>query len=82
MHILLIPSYYYSPAHPAGSFFHDQALALHRAGHKIGVLVMPRIEVTRYDLRQNGLRQLRAVKIEDHDGLPVYRMLMGKGVGF
>lgn len=39
MHILIIPSWY--PAHPAdigGSFFREQAIALRKRGHKVGII--------------------------------------------
>ncbi len=45
MHILVIPSWYSTPENPvAGCFFKDQAAALARAGHKVGVLVAPRLK--------------------------------------
>ncbi len=44
MHILFIPSWYSTPENPiAGCFFKDQAVALSRAGHKVGVLVAPQL---------------------------------------
>ena len=40
MHILLIPAWYKSSSNPlAGIFFEEQARALQKRGHKIGVLV-------------------------------------------
>ncbi len=45
MHILVIPSWYSTPENPvAGCFFKEQALALARAGHKVGMLVAPRLK--------------------------------------
>lgn len=38
-HVLVIPSWYPTPRAPApGSFFREQAQALHRGGHRVGVL--------------------------------------------
>ena len=77
MHILLIPSDYPSKLNlRAGIYVHDQAQALHRAGHQIGVLVEPRLPVTLAHLRRGGA--VRAITVEDY--LPefsVYRMHLG-----
>lgn len=77
MHILLIPSYYPHVKHPVGPFFHDQALALKQAGHRVSVLVTPRKEVTALYLRFGGLKELRAVTLEKTDDIPIYRMHWG-----
>lgn len=79
MHILMIPAYYPSPERPVtGVFFHDQGLALKKAGHQIGVLVVPRIDVTRNYLKRVGLRHACAVSREDYlPDFPVYRMHWG-----
>lgn len=79
MHILLLPSYYPSPERPiTGIFFHEQARALQRAGHQIGVVVLPRLDVTRAYLKRVGLRGAQAVSREDYlPDFPVYRMHWG-----
>jgi L-malate glycosyltransferase len=42
MHILFIPSWYATPENPIrGNFFRNQALALKKAGHQVGMLVPP-----------------------------------------
>ncbi|HYX06493.1 MAG TPA: hypothetical protein VE912_07135, partial [Bacteroidales bacterium] len=39
MHILIIPSWYKTEENPVkGSFFEEQARALNKRGHKVGVL--------------------------------------------
>ena len=78
MHILLIPSWYSTPNNPVrGSFFNDQALALHKIGHQVGMLVPPT------KLRSwHGLAQTRAhwqqspaqMSVEQHHGISVYRL--------
>src|SRR5690606_17748600 len=79
MHILIIPSYYPSPERPiTGSFFHEQAQALAQAGHRIGVIVTPRIDVTRAYIRRVGIGGARALSREDYfPEFPVYRMHWG-----
>ncbi|MDZ4765418.1 MAG: glycosyltransferase [Chloroflexota bacterium] len=79
MHILIVPSYYPSADQPlTGIFIQKQAAALRKAGHRVGVLVTPRLNVTRELVRRNGLRALRAttVDIEAFD-IPIYRMHWG-----
>jgi len=40
MHILIIPAWYKSPSNPlAGVFFEEQARALQKRGHKVGIIV-------------------------------------------
>lgn len=79
MHVLILPSYYPSPERPiTGIFFHEQAQALRKAGHRVGVLVTPRLDVTRAYLRQVGWRQGNAVSREHYfSEFPVYRMHWG-----
>jgi glycosyltransferase involved in cell wall biosynthesis len=79
MHILFITSYYPSPKQPiTGIFFHDQASALHRAGHQMGVLVTPRINITVEHARRHGVTALRPVTREPHfTDFPVYKMHLG-----
>jgi glycosyltransferase involved in cell wall biosynthesis len=79
MHVLLITSYFPSRRAPVtGIFFQDQAAALHRAGHKVGVLVAPRINITLEEVQRGGLASLRAVTRDDtFADYPVYRMHWG-----
>lgn len=42
MHIVHFPSWYSTPSNPVrGSFFREQALALHKSGHTIGMIIPP-----------------------------------------
>jgi glycosyltransferase involved in cell wall biosynthesis len=78
MHILVIPSWYSTPANPLrGSFFREQALALRQAGHQVGLLVPPS------KLRTwNGLAEVRrnwrtandTLTVSDDEGMPIYRI--------
>jgi len=78
MHILVIPSWYSTPRNPIrGSFFREQALALHKAGHRVGLLVPPSrlrtlnglSEVARY-----WRRPASALDITNDSGLATYRL--------
>lgn len=79
MHILFITSYYPSQNAPiTGIFFHDQATALHKAGHQVGVIVTPRINVTLEEVKRDGLSKLRALTRDAYfQDFPVYRMHWG-----
>ncbi len=79
MHILFITSYYPSQKAPiTGIFFHDQAAALHKAGHKVGVIVTPRINVTLEEARREGWSSLRAItRDRTFTDFPVYHMHWG-----
>lgn len=71
MHILFLPSWY--PSHPddaRGSFFREQALALHSAGHKVGIIAPAMVS-----LRQpiSALRTSGSCVIECDEGMPTYR---------
>jgi glycosyltransferase involved in cell wall biosynthesis len=79
MHVLFVPSYYPSKHAPiTGIFFHDQATALHRANHQVGVLATPRLNETHHYLRDHGLHQLRAMNRDPYfPDFPVYRMHWG-----
>jgi glycosyltransferase involved in cell wall biosynthesis len=78
MHILIIPSWYSTPAEPIrGSFFRDQALALQKAGHRVGFLVPPAKFRSLHGLaevRHNFRRANTAVTVEEDSGLMIYRM--------
>ncbi len=79
MHILIIPAYYPSPERPVtGIFFHEQARALKKAGHQVGVLVTPRLDVTRAYLKRVGVKNAALTSREDYlSEFPVYRMHWG-----
>ncbi|MBN8633683.1 MAG: glycosyltransferase [Anaerolineae bacterium] len=79
MHILIIPSYYPSPAQPlTGTFIEKQAQALRKAGHKVGVLVTPRINVTWEHIKREGLASIRTVTVDANEpNYSVYRMHWG-----
>ncbi|MEO8395521.1 MAG: glycosyltransferase [Chloroflexota bacterium] len=79
MHVLILPSYYPSPERPVtGIFFHEQARALKKAGHQVGVLVTPRLDVTRAYLKRVGLRNAAQTSREHYfSEFPVYRMHWG-----
>ncbi|MBZ0282416.1 MAG: glycosyltransferase [Anaerolineae bacterium] len=73
MHILLIPSWYSTPDNPIrGSFFREQALALQKVGHRVGLLIPPGRVRTFHGLkeiqRQEGFSQ------SDEGGLPTLRV--------
>jgi L-malate glycosyltransferase len=78
LHILILPSWYATPQNPIrGSFFRDQAQALARCGHKVGMLVPP----SRFRTF-NGLREFLAhwhhsnqdISITHDNQVVVYRM--------
>jgi glycosyltransferase involved in cell wall biosynthesis len=78
MHILIIPSWYSAKHNPIrGSFFRDQALALVRAGHQVGMLVPPSRFRTFNGLREvaaNWHKSPTAIEISNDSGIIVYRM--------
>ncbi len=78
MHILIIPSWYNTPAEPIrGSFFRDQALALQKAGHRVGILVAPAKLRSLHGLDEvwhNFRRANTAITVEDDSGIMIYRM--------
>jgi glycosyltransferase involved in cell wall biosynthesis len=78
MHILVMPSWYTTARSPMrGSFFREQALALRKAGHQVGMLVPPSRLRTLNGLREttaNWQRPPDALDIEDDAGLMTYRL--------
>jgi glycosyltransferase involved in cell wall biosynthesis len=70
MHVLIIPSWY--PHHatdPHGSFFREQAIALHKAGMKVGVAA-----VELHSLRSFGRKRLTSgIIVETDEGVITYR---------
>lgn len=73
MHILLIPSWYSTPDNPIrGSFFREQADALHKAEHHVGLLIPPGRLRTFHGLKELQRREAFSQVIEQ--GLPTIRM--------
>src|SRR5690606_10263884 len=74
MHILIIASFFPSTIRPhTGIFFQDQARALQRAGHQVGVLVLPRLRETLHDWHAQA-PWLPEITREDAENIAVYRM--------
>jgi glycosyltransferase involved in cell wall biosynthesis len=78
MHILVIPSWYSTPKNPIrGSFFREQALALQRAGHQVGLLVPPsklRTWNGLAEVRRNWRNGSDALTVYDDEGMATYRI--------
>lgn len=78
MHILVIPSWYATPRNPIrGSFFREQALALAKAGHRVGLLVPPsRLRTLNglHEVTRGWRRPVSALTIENDAGLITYRL--------
>jgi glycosyltransferase involved in cell wall biosynthesis len=74
MHILLLPSTYPSKANPTlGIFYRDQAQALHKAGHKVGVLVTRLPPGREFLFARSTWSQVRGRKTAYNDsGVSVY----------
>ncbi len=73
MHVLFIPSWYATKENPVrGSFFREQALALSRAGHRVGVIA-PSLRSVR-ELGTGLAGTLRGVRFEDDGGLATYHL--------
>jgi teichuronic acid biosynthesis glycosyltransferase TuaC len=72
LHVVVIPSWYPSDENPIrGIFFRQQAHALERAGHRVGV-VAPQHRSLRM-LKRKRLGWPRGVSIEDDSGVSVYQ---------
>jgi glycosyltransferase involved in cell wall biosynthesis len=78
MHSLFIPSWYGTPNNSIrGNFVREQALALTRAGHRVGLLVPPDRLRTLHGLRQvhrNWRCPSRDLQIEQDANLTIYRI--------
>ena len=78
MHILIVPSWYTTPRNPIrGSFFREQALALHKAGHRVGLLVPPsRLRTLNglSEVARHWRRPASALDITNDSGLMTYRL--------
>ncbi len=71
-HLVAIPSWYKSARGSGGGYFHDQALALQRAGWRVAMLA-PDIYTPR-DLRRGQAPAVRGRAFSsDDDGLPTWR---------
>jgi len=72
MHILIVPSWYPEDSSDvSGVFFRDQALALFKYGHKVGVIA-PILKSLRGVLKSNN--QKRSPLFENDEGIPTYRL--------
>ena len=73
MHVLLIPSWYATPSNPIlGSFFREQAHALARAGHRVGVIAPTLRSVRQLPAGLAGAS--RGIMAADDDGVATYRL--------
>lgn len=71
MHILFLPSWYpVSPHDIGGSFFREQALALHDAGCRVGVLSLIMQSLSR---PRSALRRTHGLHFEDDQGVATFR---------
>ncbi len=79
VHLLIVPSYFPNEVtYLTGSFFLEQAYALHKAGHQVGVIVPPWLKVTLARIRQRRLAPLmRLTREQEFTDFPVYRMHWG-----
>lgn len=72
MHVLVLPSWYRENSEDIrGSFFREQAIALRRAGCKVGVIA-PQILSLRHPL--HALKADPSIRSEMDAGVPTYRM--------
>jgi len=78
MHILIIPSTYPTKENRAwGIFYRDQAQALQRAGHKVGVLVAPNIRPKHDLLQMRRLSDFKTVHEKfDDNGVITYQITL------
>ncbi len=78
MHILLIPSWYSTLKNPIrGNFFRNEGLALHKAGHKVGMLVPPSKFRTWHglqELAENWRKPNDDLTITNDEALLTYRI--------
>ena len=73
LHVLIVPSWYSHLRSPGGgSFFRDQAQALARAGHKVGILA-PKVWGVR-DYRAGPLPDMNLIAAEDEGFVRVWRL--------
>jgi len=74
MHILLICQTFPDPTNQRkGVFYRDQALALHRAGHKVGVIALGGLDAL--NLRHPGIIKWKDQIRYIDNGIPVFRAL-------
>jgi glycosyltransferase involved in cell wall biosynthesis len=73
VHVLLIPSWYATSDNPVlGSFFREQAHALVRAGHKVG-LIAPHLRSVR-ELPAGLAGATKGILVNDDEGVATYRL--------
>jgi teichuronic acid biosynthesis glycosyltransferase TuaC len=73
VHVLLIPSWYATTDNPVrGSFFREQAHALSRAGHRVGVIA-PALRSVR-EAAAGLAGQARGIRFEDDEGVATYHL--------
>ncbi len=71
MHVLIIPSWY--PRHPGdinGSFFREQALALHNHGCRVGVIYPELLSLRNW---KSIFSEKNGISVEQDEGLVTYR---------
>jgi len=78
MHILIIPSTYPTKENQArGIFYRDQAQALQRADHQVGVLVAPQIRPKHHLLKMRSLSDFQArIEIFDDSKVITYQSIL------
>jgi glycosyltransferase involved in cell wall biosynthesis len=78
MHIVLVPSWYATAANPVrGNFFLNEAVALQKAGHKVGMIVPPSKFRTLHGLREtlaHWRQPANDIEITEDRGIPLYRI--------
>jgi L-malate glycosyltransferase len=78
MHILYIPSWYSTSSNPGrGRFFRDQAFAIKKAGHQVGLIVPPSRFRTWHGIRQaatNWQKSNTSFDLEIDNEMPIYRI--------
>ena len=71
IHILIIPSWYPAKAGDiGGSFFREQALALHKRGNTVGVIALSMSSIRNW---RNSFFQTHGMQFENDEGVVTYR---------
>jgi len=71
LHILIIPSWYPAKADDiGGSFFREQALALHKRGNTVGVIALSMSSIRNW---RNNFFQPHGMQFENDEGVVTYR---------
>lgn len=78
MHILIFPSIFATRANPyRGKTIEEQAVALRRRGHQVGLLVPPSRVRTLHglsEIRDHWRRSPRAIEVSERADMPTYRI--------